>query len=497
MSTRKCYSPSFPNFDQMYINMKNSNKNKTIGEGSFGSVKYYEEANIAFKNITIPNPQMGSSDSGLTPHMLSELNILSLIANTSPYIVSIYGYCIDYFPRQLSIAMEYMTMDLSALLYKHKGLKYRIVLGSNKDEELSRPILFKLVFDNISFALNYLHSLNIGNYDIKPSNILLKLVKHGDYFYLENIKMADFGLSRFSDKSMQNIGPMFTPYYQPPEFFNKTNTTQFDKLAGDVWSLGTTLMEVLMGKLLFHVDENNNLAFTTLFIKNSVNPQQQVNIFQKQSKEGTISGRINVPELLNKYYQNVPYIVAHYPILTSMLEFNPTNRPSIDQIIKLRHQNPIINSPSFNFSDILNKNIPSAYYPRYITHEVKQYILEVQQNVSNITKLIAMEFTTRYLGLINEEYNKYPRDMKKQTILSCFFIICKFTNEKIPIETFFGQYGLQPGTFIADESKILLRMEFKIYNLGLGNIINRMQDKKINLLDLPSNRFYLPIDQWF
>jgi serine/threonine protein kinase len=63
---------------------------------------------------------------------------------------------------------------------------------SRLDEvDVAKPYLAELVL-----AIEYLHELGIVHRDLKPENILLDAKGH--------IKLADFGLSRFSSKFQQS-----------------------------------------------------------------------------------------------------------------------------------------------------------------------------------------------------------------------------------------------------------------------------------------------------
>jgi serine/threonine protein kinase len=113
-------------------------------------------------------------------------------------------------------------------------------IGEIKELELAQFI------QQASSALKYLHNQNppIIHQDIKPDNFLID--SHGNYL------LADFGISskirRTLTKSMGTQASTGTLAYMPPEKFSADK--QIIK-AGDIFSLGVTMYELLSGDLPF------------------------------------------------------------------------------------------------------------------------------------------------------------------------------------------------------------------------------------------------------
>jgi len=113
---------------------------------------------------------------------------------------------------------------------------------------LSEPQTVKVLF-NLVDAVNYIHSLGISHHDIKPDNILYNCSTN-------TVKLFDFGLALTVDPlnpiSSSNGG---SPLYMAPEILlNKSHNV----FLSDIWSIGLTLYEILVGISPF--DSCSNLS---------------------------------------------------------------------------------------------------------------------------------------------------------------------------------------------------------------------------------------------
>jgi len=98
-------------------------------------------------------------------------------------------------------------------------------------------------------AIKYLHSANIVHRDLKPSNLLAS--------ERCEIRICDFGLSRFIDETPKENAPniteyVVTRYYRAPEIMLSSH--EYSK-AVDIWSLGCTLAELVTRKILFKASD--------------------------------------------------------------------------------------------------------------------------------------------------------------------------------------------------------------------------------------------------
>lgn len=117
---------------------------------------------------------------------------------------------------------------------------------AEKEELLeSEAILF---MRQILKGLSYMHSQNIGHFDLKPENIMLS-----EKVSQPNIKLIDFGLARHLEQGQEYRSTSGTPQYIAPEVikFEPLNT------AADMWSIGVITYILLSGLSPFqgHTDE--------------------------------------------------------------------------------------------------------------------------------------------------------------------------------------------------------------------------------------------------
>lgn len=102
------------------------------------------------------------------------------------------------------------------------------------EEDAARTLIAQIIL-----AVEYLHHNDILYRDLKPENILIS--GHG---YL---KLADFGMSKMTDRFMEARTFCGTPAYTCPDLLFGDPFTA----ASDIYGIGCILYEMVMGDIPF------------------------------------------------------------------------------------------------------------------------------------------------------------------------------------------------------------------------------------------------------
>ncbi|KAL9644402.1 hypothetical protein ABK040_013631 [Willaertia magna] len=192
-----------------------------IGEGTFGEVfkaKDKKTGNfVAIKKIRIdPN----RDKEGFPITSIREISILKQLEHDN--IVKLLD--VTWSGKGLFfMVFEFIDHDLAGLT------EMQFKFTENELKNLIYQILE---------GLYYCHKKGIMHRDLKPSNVLIK--RDG------TLKLADFGLSRFTQKNKQfYTNRVVTRWYRSPELL--LGATTYD-ISIDMWSVGCILGELLLGE---------------------------------------------------------------------------------------------------------------------------------------------------------------------------------------------------------------------------------------------------------
>ncbi|XWS20788.1 hypothetical protein CRYUN_Cryun31cG0132600 [Craigia yunnanensis] len=143
-------------------------------------------------------------------------------------------------------------------MYDHNG-EIQVLLefmdgGSLEGTHISQESNLSDLARQILSGLNYLHRRHIVHRDIKPSNLLIDSKK--------KVKIADFGVSRILDQTMDPCNSSVgTIAYMSPERINTDlNQGLYNGYAGDIWSLGVSILEFYLGRFPFAVGRQGDWA---------------------------------------------------------------------------------------------------------------------------------------------------------------------------------------------------------------------------------------------
>ncbi|QIX00049.1 hypothetical protein AMS68_005566 [Peltaster fructicola] len=253
-------------------------RGKEIGKGSFASV-YLAQHRKKKSYAAVKVVQTSKLTKKLKENLESEISILKSIQH--PHIVALFA-CSEG-PGYIYLVMEYCQLsDLSQFMKKRVQLstlpetadifrKYPNLENGGLNEVLSRHFV-----KQVASALEYLRHRNLIHRDIKPQNLLLNpspafmarqrpedipltasdcsLIPAVGVNTLPMIKVADFGFAKHLPSTAMAETLCGSPLYMAPEILRYE---KYDARA-DLWSTGTVLYEMVVGKPPFraqnHVD---------------------------------------------------------------------------------------------------------------------------------------------------------------------------------------------------------------------------------------------------
>ncbi|CAI0442238.1 unnamed protein product [Linum tenue] len=159
-------------------------------------------------------------------------------------------------------------------MYEHNG-EIQVLLefmdrGSLEGFHIADELELSGVARQILSGIAYLHRRKIVHRDIKPSNLLIDSNKQ--------VKIADFGVSRVLAQTMDPCNSSVgTIAYMSPERINTDlNHGQYDGYAGDIWSLGVSILEFYLGRFPFAVGRQGDWASLMCAICMSQPPEAPV-----------------------------------------------------------------------------------------------------------------------------------------------------------------------------------------------------------------------------
>lgn len=196
------------------------NLGQTLGKGSFSLVKEGIDTETHAKYAVKIIPKSNMNTDADRERFEREVNVI--LKMNHPGIIKIINFLVD--SNFFFLIMEFV--DGGTLLSQ-------LSAPASVNENSMKP-----VFKQILETVQYIHSQGIAHRDLKLENVL--------YDTTGNIKIIDFGFSRFANPGQLFATPCGSPAYAAPEVLSGQN---YDGKAADMWSLGVLLFGLVTGDL--------------------------------------------------------------------------------------------------------------------------------------------------------------------------------------------------------------------------------------------------------
>lgn len=195
---------------------------------------------------------------------------------------------------------------------------YNARLGRIKGEPL------KVIANDLLNGLEFLKYANVLHLDLKPENVFL--VNSHTY----NVKIGDFGLSKFSNRKQTDFNVQ-TCWYRSPEvlLFNQYS------FEADLWSVGLIILELLTDRSVFRVKTDDELFYMmTEFMGRK--PSHLINknkYFKETQLKITLDKKLRLNEHLEKVEDDMKYYIPFglKDLVYGILKWDPSQRISLSK----------------------------------------------------------------------------------------------------------------------------------------------------------------------
>ncbi|XP_073996940.1 uncharacterized protein isoform X2 [Rhodnius prolixus] len=193
-------------------------------------------------------------------------------------------YINKFLPRELSIILKIRHPHIIRLylLFQRKSKFYICMRYAERGDLLEYVLASGLITENrarfwasqLAKAIEYLHTMNIAHRDIKTENILIT-----EHF---NVKLCDFGFSRYFGNEEMSSTFCGSVSYSPPEVLQ---TKPYDVRKSDMWSLGVVIFVMLVKRLPFIETDNPKALLIEQLKKSYVVPPKMDQVLSLNCKK--------------------------------------------------------------------------------------------------------------------------------------------------------------------------------------------------------------------
>lgn len=276
--------------------------------------------------------------------------------------------------------------------------------------------------------LNYAFQCVCSVYELHKNRYLHLDIKPDNFVIINDIvKLTDFGFSRKSvdEKLRVRINhetikhPYITSVYRAPEAWVTENEVVYtDKM--DIFSLGLTLLAVLVSRQIYPVNIN-------VFDDKQVGDFITNTIKEETFFRNMITGFFLVKNIGDRFNPLRDLIIR-------MLSYNPENRPSIEEVMK----NPVWTDWQKPESAVVKKITPFVLTQKVLVTDIRQDVLYIINFYVNLLgdlpsscMFLSVDLYYRCLSMINANTNQTIFTQRKYLSAVCTWlgILCNYTED--------------------------------------------------------------------
>jgi cell division cycle 2-like len=267
---------------------------KTVGRGAFGVVRRASHHSSG-ETVAIKSPR---NDVG-HDELLREASLLLSAGHDNPGVVKLLEVARGPTNNadDVHLVMEFVEpKDLHDVLLERR--RRRLPFTEVEAHGLMRQLLD---------GAERMHASGVVHCDLKPGNVL---VDRSD----GRLKICDFGLAVSNTlPPPAGVGLQRTPRYMAPELL--VGGTDDHVPAMDMWSLGCVMAEIMAGRPLFHVEENEVML-----------GMQIIRFLGIPDDVSELPLHVTAPSKLRNIVPEERRSQAGFDVLHGLLEYHPKDR---------------------------------------------------------------------------------------------------------------------------------------------------------------------------
>lgn len=417
------------------------NESEIKGEGTYGKVEFFPSQKVVVKHSK-------TDDKGVPFDIVKEIAIYRLFKHFS-CLPELY----DFDPRVLKLELSLGIGTLAEAI-------------PNMNEEQKKVIAFRMIK-----CLRLTASQGIIHCDLKPQNSIIS--SEG------KVQIIDWGLAEIDHGKYQlrkKDASKQTLFYRSPELLDSDVEERYSNKV-DIFSMGLIFIEIFTNKIA--VTEDDDIRQAKAYLHNFLNIDDNL-LKDRYAIKDVL--KASIADKTRHYFRIGKNLERMFPSLTDgnlihlisrMLEFNPDNRPTFDEIIMYPFfkdiQTDEIVAP-ISLITPLHRVSEQEFNAKYLTGINRQNLFYWLRDIFLDRKKHSLDSLCLAFTLI-DQYLVITNSVAKEENLKAVAIVCFGLATKLYDTTVFGVENQEVACENLYSEKHLLLLEMDILRKLNGNIL--------------------------